>query len=47
MKRALVVGAVALASMLGAVAPAAAGTNTKSYVVLVKDGPRPGKGGDR
>ncbi len=43
MKRALVVGAVALASMLGAVAPAAAGANTKSYVVLVKEGRDPAK----
>ena len=43
MKRALVVGAVALASMLGAVAPAVAGANTKSYVVLVKEGRDPAK----
>jgi len=43
MKRALVVGAVALVSMLGAVAPAAAGGNTKSYVVLLKDGRDPAK----
>ena len=41
MKRALVVGAVALVSMLGAVAPAAAGGNTKSYVVLLKEGRDP------
>ena len=35
------VGAVALASMLAAVAPAEAGASTKSYVVLVKDGRDP------
>jgi subtilisin len=41
MKRGILVGAVALASMWAAVAPAEAGTSTKSYVVLVKEGRDP------